>query len=90
VSVELRHLRYVIAVAEELSFTHAARRLHIAQSALSARVKEVESAVGVPLFCRTTRKVEVTDAGERFVAEARLAVKHHEAAMRQARFSQAS
>ncbi|MFI9051745.1 LysR family transcriptional regulator [Streptomyces sp. NPDC053427] len=84
-NIELRHFRYAIAVAEELSFTRAAQRLHVAQSALSARIKEMEAELGVALFHRTTRRVELTEAGKRFVAEAEHALRHHEEALRQAR-----
>ncbi|MEU5213196.1 LysR substrate-binding domain-containing protein [Streptomyces sp. NPDC020742] len=84
-NIELRHFRYAIAVAEELSFTRAAQRLHVAQSALSARIKEMEAELGVALFHRTTRRVELTEAGKRFVAEAEHALHHHQEALRQAR-----
>jgi DNA-binding transcriptional LysR family regulator len=63
VSVELRHLRAFVAVAEELNFTRAAARLHLAQQALSAQIRQLEALLGTPLFVRTTRKVELTGAG---------------------------
>jgi DNA-binding transcriptional LysR family regulator len=62
--VELRHLRAFAAVAEELNFTRAAERLHLAQQALSAQVRQLEELLGVRLFSRTTRKVELTAAGQ--------------------------
>ncbi len=62
-SVELRHLRSFVAVAEELNFTRAAERLHIAQQALSTHIRQLEERVGTELFVRTTRKVELTPAG---------------------------
>ncbi len=68
VSPELRHLRSFVALAEELNFTRAAARLHIAQQALSAQVRQLESMLGVVLFHRTTRKVELTPAGSVFLA----------------------
>jgi DNA-binding transcriptional LysR family regulator len=71
VQVELRHLRYFLAVAEELNFSRAAARLHIAQPALSAQVRTLETRVGCELFRRTTRKVELTPAGELLLADAR-------------------
>ena len=62
--LELRHLRAFVAVAEELNFTRAAERLHLAQPALSTQIRQLELRVGAPLFVRTTRKVELTDAGQ--------------------------
>jgi len=69
--VELRHLRYFIAVAEERSFVRAAARLRIAQPALSKQIRDLETEVGVALFERLPRGVRLTRAGEAFLAEAR-------------------
>ena len=69
--IELRQLRYFLAVAEELSFTRAAERLHLAQQALSASIRRLEAQLGVTLFVRSTRKVELTGAGEVLVEGAR-------------------
>jgi DNA-binding transcriptional LysR family regulator len=69
--MELRQLRYLDAVARHLSFTQAALDLHIAQSALSQQVGRLERELGVELLRRTTRTVEVTEAGEIFLARAR-------------------
>jgi DNA-binding transcriptional LysR family regulator len=69
--VELRHLRYFIAVAEELNFSRAAQRMHMAQPPLSAAIRQLERELGVDLFARTTREVKLTDAGRAFLNGAR-------------------
>ena len=75
VNVELRHLRYFVAVAEELHFTRAARRVHIAQQPLSAAIARLEQQLGVTLLARTTRRVELTPAGEALLEPARAALR---------------
>lgn len=70
-AIELRHLRYFLTVAEELSFTRAASRLYVAQQTLSEGIAQLESIVGVALFERTTRPVRLTDAGTRWLPYAR-------------------
>ncbi len=67
--IELRHLRYFAAVAENKGFTAAARRLHVAQQVLSAQIRQLEDEVGAVLFDRTSRGVRLTAAGEVFLVE---------------------
>ena len=69
--LELRQLRSFLAVAEELNFTRAAERLHLAQPALSAQIRQLERQLGCELFARTTRKVELTPVGRLLLEDAR-------------------
>jgi DNA-binding transcriptional LysR family regulator len=69
--LELRHLRYFVAVAEELNFSRAAERLHMAQPPLSVAIRQLEQELGTPLLTRTTRDVRLTDAGIVFLEGAR-------------------
>ena len=72
--MELRHLRYFVAIAEERSFTRAAERLWVAQPGLSTQIRRLEVELGVQLFDRHTRGVDLTAAGEVFLERARLAL----------------
>jgi DNA-binding transcriptional LysR family regulator len=68
--MELRHLEYFVAVAEERHFTRAAERMRVAQSGLSASIRALEKELEADLFVRNTRRVELTDAGTALLAEA--------------------
>src|SRR4051794_41970610 len=70
-AIELRLLRYFTAVAEEGHVGHAAARLYISQPALSQQIRALEEQVGMPLFTRHARGVELTEAGEGLLVEAR-------------------
>jgi LysR family hca operon transcriptional activator len=84
--MELRHLRYFIAVAETGSLKFAAeKRLHTAQPSLSRQIRDLEREVGVPLLSRSVRGVELTAAGRAFLDRARLSVMQAEAAAEAAR-----
>jgi DNA-binding transcriptional LysR family regulator len=74
--MELRHLRYFVMVADELNFTRAARHLEIGQPVLSRQIHDLEREIGVQLFDRNSSRVFLTDAGSRFLSEARVVLQH--------------
>ena len=83
--IELRQLRYFVAVAEELHFARAAERLHMSQSPLSRSIRELERDLGVVLFVRTTRRVELTPAGSLLLERTRRALAEIDGALEDAR-----
>src|ERR1700749_4143274 len=83
--MELRHLRYFVAVAEHLSFRRAAERLHLAQPALSSQIKDLEEELGMRLLERSTRTVKLTAPGPIFLEDARAVLMGAERAQQNAR-----
>jgi DNA-binding transcriptional LysR family regulator len=85
--MELHHLRYFLAVAEDLSFTSAAKRLKMAQPPLSRQIHSLETELGVQLFERRSRRIFLTDSGSRFMNAARLVLEQAQLAVDVARQS---
>lgn len=83
--MELRHLRYFITVAQEQSFTRAAEKLFTAQPSLSQQIKDLEQEVGVNLFERSSRKIQLTDEGKAFLIYAEKALENAKLAVASAR-----
>lgn len=86
-SIELRHLRAFVVLAEERNFTRAAGRLHVVQQALSAQIRQLEDELGTPLFVRTTRHVALTAAGQALLEHAPAALQHVESTVDHVRHS---
>ena len=82
--MELRQLRYFVGVTEDLNFTKASLKLHVAQPALSRQIRQLEEELGVLLLKRNKRGVQLTEAGESFLAEARALLVQSEQAIRAA------
>ncbi|NCE92180.1 transcriptional regulator CynR [Pseudomonas sp. L13] len=78
----LRHIRYLLAVAEHRNFTRAAEALHVSQPTLSQQIKQLEENLGAPLLDRTGRSISLTDAGQAYVRYARLALQDLQAGTR--------
>src|SRR5437764_12261217 len=84
-SMELRHLRYFVAVAEEENVSRAALKLHVSQPALSRQIRDLEDELGFLLLERTAKSVRLTEAGRKFLEEARAVVELSQQAVRNAR-----
>jgi DNA-binding transcriptional LysR family regulator len=83
--IDLRLMRAAVAIADDLSFSKAAIKLHITQPALTKQIHDLEDALGTAVFHRDHQRVELTDAGRAFVEEARISLAHHERAIQAAR-----
>src|SRR6201984_2926282 len=79
--MELRHLRYFVAVAEEQNVSRAAKRLHVSQPPLSRQIRDLETEMGVALFERSVKAIRLTEAGKIFLFEAHAALQRAEDAV---------
>ena len=79
--MELRHLRYFVAVAETENVTRAATKLHVSQPALSRQIHDLEDEIGFPLLERSAKSVRLTEAGRTFLIEARAVLQRAEEAV---------
>ena len=84
-AVELRHLRYFVAVAEAENVSRAALKLHVSQPPLSRQIRDLENELGFLLFKRTAKSVSLTEAGRAFLNEARAVLQHADEAVKKAR-----
>src|SRR2546423_9116687 len=84
-AVELRHLRYFVAVAETENVSRAALKLHVSQPALSRQIRDLEDELGFPLLERGAKSVRLTDAGRAFLIEARAVLQRADDAVKAAR-----
>jgi DNA-binding transcriptional LysR family regulator len=83
--MELRHLRYFVAVAEEENVSKAALKLHVSQPGISRQIRDLEDEIGFPLFERSAKSVRLTAAGKFFFAEAKEVLAHADAAVMKAK-----
>ena len=83
--MELRHLRYFVAVGEEENMSRAAVKLHVSQPALSKQVRDLEDEIGFSLLQRTAKSVRLTEAGRVFLDNARAVLRHADEAVKEAR-----
>ncbi len=83
--MELRHLRYFVAAAEEENVSRAALKLHVSQPGVSRQIRDLEQEIGFPLFERSAKALKLTVAGKTFLTEARAVLQHAEDAVKRAR-----